>query len=243
MTGAKMISEMSGDAKENIDASYLGTCRQMISNSSETVLVFDDEPNQKKQEIIEWINSEIKLEKNKTEKWHLQDRLSKLAGGVATIKLAGNSEVELKEKKDRVDDSIHATKAALEEGIVAGGGIALLDAFQKIGGKVPRGSSPSFALGYKMMLWSIPTVWDKIISNSGQEIDPHSEMKMKNRRKGYGIDVKTKKFGNMFTMGIVDPFKVTKNAILNSASVASTILTTSCVISNKRVKKTDESSG
>ena len=243
MTGAKMISEMSGDAKENIDESYLGTCRQMISNSSETVLVFDDEPNQKKQEIIEWISNEIKLEKNKTEKWHLQDRLSKLAGGVATIKLAGNSEVELKEKKDRVDDSIHATKAALEEGIVAGGGIALLDAFQKIGGKAPRGSSPSFALGYKMMVWSIPTVWDKIISNSGQEIDPHSERKMKNRRKGYGIDVKTKKFGNMFNMGIVDPFKVTKNAILNSASVASTILTTSCVISNKRIKKTDESSG
>ena len=243
MTGAKMISEMSGDAKENIDASYLGTCRQMISNSSETVLVFEDEPNQKKQEIIEWISNEIKLEKNKNEKWHLQDRLSKLAGGVATIKLAGNSDVELKEKKDRVDDSIHATKAALEEGIVAGGGIALLDAFKKIGEKVPRGCSPSFALGYKLMVWSIPTVWDTIVSNSGQEIDPHSERKMLNRRKGYGIDVKTKKFGNMFSMGIVDPFKVTKNAILNSASVASTILTTSCVISNKRIKKTDESSG
>ena len=79
----------------------------MISNSSETVLVFDEEENQKKAEVIEWINNEIRLTKNKSYKWHLQDRLSKLAVGVATIKLAGNSEVELKDKKDRVDDSIH----------------------------------------------------------------------------------------------------------------------------------------
>lgn len=240
MTGAKMISEMSGDSKTNIDASYLGTCRQMISNSSETVLVFDDEENSKKDEVIQWLNSEIKLTKNKSDRWHLQDRLSKLAGGVATIKLAGNSEVELKEKKDRVDDSIHATKAALEEGIVAGGGVALLDSAKKISQKAPRSSS-SFNLGYKMMVSVLPSAWNRIMLNAVDTIDDEVLNTMANKRKNYGYDVKTKKYGNMFKMGIVDPFKVTKNAVLNSASVASIILTTSCVISNKRVNK-DESS-
>lgn len=241
MTGAKMISEMSGDSKQNIDASYLGTCRQMISNSTETVLVFDEEENPKKSEVIEWLNNEIKLTKNKSEKWHLQDRLSKLAGGVATIKLAGNSEVELKEKKDRVDDSIHATKAALEEGIVAGGGVALIDVCRKILKKTPRSISPSFDLGYKMMLDSLTAPWHKIMNNAFDAIDGEIIIAMANKRVNFGFDVKNKKFGNMFKMGIVDPFKVTKNAVLNSASVASIILTTSCVISNKRIKK-DESS-
>jgi chaperonin GroEL len=240
MTGAKMISEMSGDSKQNIDESYLGTCRQMISNSSETVLVFDEEENPKKSEVIEWLNNEIRLTKNKSNKWHLQDRLSKLAGGVATIKLAGNSEVELKEKKDRVDDSIHATKAALEEGIVAGGGIALIDAARKISQKPPR-SNNSFNLGYKMMVSVLSSPWNKIMSNAMDVIDQDIIETMNKKRKNYGFDVKTKKYGNMFKMGIVDPFKVTKNAVLNSASVASTILTTSCVISNKRIKR-DEGS-
>lgn len=242
MTGAKMISEMSGDSSQNIDASYLGTCRQMISNATETILVFDAEENPKKQEIIDYINSEIKLTKNKHDKWHLQDRLSKLAGGVATIKLSGNSEVELKEKKDRVDDSIHATKAALEEGIVAGGGIALLDAARKISKKPPRGNSPSFVIGYQIMINALPKVCATIIKNSGEDMSDNAfQTKMINRKNNWGYDVKNKKFGNMFRMGIIDPFKVTKNAVLNSASVASTILTTSCVISNKRVEANESS--
>lgn len=241
MTGARIISETSGDATQNIDASYLGTCEQMISNSNETVLVFGDEPNPQRDEVIEWLNEQIKLKKNGSDKWHLKDRLSKLAGGVATIKLAGNSEVELKEKKDRVDDSIHATKAALEEGIVAGGGITLFDAYRKISAKSRRSISPSFDRGYYILIKSLPSVWEKIMMNSGQEITTDISEKMDAKRDKYGFDVKNKKFGNMFSMGIVDPFKVTKNAVLNSASVASTILTTSCVISNKRINR-DESS-
>jgi chaperonin GroEL len=242
MTGAKMISEMSGDSSQNINADYLGTCRQMISNSTETILVFDEEENNKKNEVIEWLNNEIKLTANRSDKWHLQDRLSKLAGGVATIKIAGNSEVELKEKKDRVDDSIHATKAALEEGIVAGGGVALLDVHEKISKKTLGNRSTSFLIGYKMLIESLPSAWNKIVTNSGLSLDDESLKKqMSNRKLRQGIDVKSRKFGNMIKMGIIDPFKVTKNAILNSASVASIILTTSCVISNKRIKK-DESS-
>lgn len=241
MTGARMISDLSGDSKDNIDSSYLGTCSSMVSNSNETILIFEkDQENSKKEEVISYLKEEITKTSNRNIKYHLKDRLSKLSGGVATIKLAGNSEVELKEKKDRVDDSIHATKAALEEGIVAGGGVALLDVYSKIESKPPRSHSDSYKMGYKMMIESIPDVWKKIISNSGQDLTKEESEMMKNRKTKYGIDVKNKKFGNMFAMGIVDPLKVTKNAVLNSASVASTILTTSCVISNKRINKNEK---
>lgn len=236
MTGAKIISEMSGDSVQNIDKTYLGTCKNMISDLTETILVFENEENIKKQETIEWLTNEIKLTKNKANRWHLQDRLSKLAGGVATIRLAGNSEVELKEKKDRVDDSIHATKAALEEGVVAGGGIALIQASsEKFRKKPPRSCSSSFMRGYNILYDSLQDVFNKIVENAGE--DPDAIYITISPTKNIGYDVKNKKRGNMFKMGIIDPFKVTKNAVLNAASVAGIILTTSCVVSNKRIKK------
>jgi chaperonin GroEL len=237
MTGAKIISEMSGDSSQNIDASYLGGCKQAISDSNETILVFNENENKKRDEIISWLNSEIKLTKNKSDKWHLQDRLSKLSGGVATIKLSGNSEVELKEKKDRVDDSIHATKAALDEGIVAGGGIALVNLLKKKSAKkAPRSCDESFMTGFELVWSSIEDVFYKILDNSGEKEEVFEHV-MDSNKKDYGYDVRNKKYGNMFSMGIIDPYKVTKNAVLNSASVAGIILTTSCVISNKRINK------
>ena len=236
MTGGRIISEMSGDSSQNIDKSYLGTCKTMISDINETILVFDNVENTKKQETIEWLTNEIKLKKNKADKWHLQDRLSKLAGGVATIKLAGNSEVELKEKKDRVDDSIHATKAALEEGVVAGGGIALTQVAGKFYKKPHRSHSLSYLDGYFAVYRALSCVFKNIVSNAGEDEEQIFESIYK-KPKDYGYDVKRKKYGNMFKMGIIDPFKVTKNAVLNAASVAGIILTTSCVISNKRIKK------
>ena len=236
MTGAKVISEMSGDSHTNINASYLGTCKSLTSTSNETILVFDDVENPERKEIVEWITNELKDIKNRDERWHLEDRLSKLAGGVATIKVSANSEVELKEKKDRVDDSIHATRAALQEGIVAGGGVSMLNAYQKISKAVVKSNDHSYKLGWAIMIKALPEVINRIISNSGEQPDAilYSD-KMEGNNVGY--DVKNRKYGNMFTMGIIDPFKVTKNAVLNSASVAATILTTSCVISNKRIKK------
>jgi len=231
MTGAKVISETSGDAHQNINATYLGTCKSMTSTSTETILVFDDIENPQKEETIAWIQNELKDPKNKMDRWHLEDRLSKLAGGVATIMVSGNSEVEMKEKKDRVDDSIHATRAALQEGIVAGGGIALYNAYQKISEASPRSNDPSYVIGWNIMVDALPKVWERITANAGEHLT------QEDISTNYGYDVKNRKWGNMFQMGIVDPFKVTKNAVLNSASVASTILTTSCVISNKRIKK------
>jgi chaperonin GroEL len=234
MTGGKVISEMSGDSHSNIDASYLGTCKHLTSSSTETIMVFDEVDNSERSETIEWIGNELKESKNREERWHLEDRLSKLAGGVATIKVSANSEVELKEKKDRVDDSIHATRAALQEGIVAGGGVSLLNAYQKISKAVVKSNDPSYKLGWSIMINALPEVIHRIINNSGEQSDA---VLYGMEGKNVGYDVKNRRYGNMFTLGIIDPFKVTKNAVLNSASVAATILTTSCVISNKRIKK------
>lgn len=235
MTGGKVISEMSGDSHSNIDASYLGTCKSLTSSSTETIMVFDDVDNPERNETIEWIGNELKDSRNREERWHLEDRLSKLAGGVATIKVSANSEVELKEKKDRVDDSIHATRAALQEGIVAGGGVSLLNAYQKISKAVVKSNDPSYKLGWSIMINALPEVIHRIINNSGENSD--AVLYEMEAGKNVGYDVKNRRYGNMFTLGIIDPFKVTKNAVLNSASVAATILTTSCVISNKRIKK------
>ena len=130
----------------------------------------------------------------------------------------------------------HATKAALEEGVVAGGGIALIQASsEKFRKKPPRSSSSSFMRGYNILYDSLGDVFNKIVENAGE--DPDAIYITISPSKNIGYDVKNKKRGNMFKMGIIDPFKVTKNAVLNAASVAGIILTTSCVVSNKRIKK------
>lgn len=233
LTGGKVMSEMAGDSIQNIDASYLGTCKTMISDINETILIFDESENKERDETVEWLEEKIKT-CAKHERYHYEDRLAKLAGGVATIRLSANSEVELKEKKDRVDDSIHATKAALEEGIVAGGGAAMLYAYKKT--KSPsKQTSEDFRIGYSIVRGALLSPVKTLLENAGMDDDGLTMKLLRSSQKDYGINMITYKTGNMFDMGIVDPFKVTKNAILNSKSVAAILLTTSCVISNKRI--------
>ncbi len=228
------MSEMAGDSIQNIDDSYLGTCKTMISDINETILIFDESENKERDETVEWLKEKIKT-CAKHERYHYEDRLAKLAGGVATIRLSANSEVELKEKKDRVDDSIHATKAALEEGIVAGGGAAMLYSYKKT--KSPsKQTSEDFRIGYSIVRNALLSPIKTLLDNAGMEDDGLTMRLLRSSQKNYGINMLSYKTGNMFDMGIVDPFKVTKNAILNSKSVAATLLTTSCVISNKRIK-------
>ena len=242
MTGGKVMSEMAGDSIQNIDASYLGTCKQMISDINETILIFDEDENTERDDTIKWLEDKIKT-CSKHERYHYEDRLAKLSGGVATIHLAANSEVELREKKDRVDDSIHATKAALEEGIVAGGGSILNYCWKKMNKKFSKGLSGSFSddykLGYSFVLYALRAPLFCLADNAGLESN-FIERIGKSTNPNFGVNLITGKYGDMIKMGIVDPLKVTKNAILNSKSVAATILTTSCVISNKRLNK-DES--
>jgi chaperonin GroEL len=233
ITGGKVMSEMAGDSIQNIDASYLGTCKTMISDISETILIFEEGENTERDETIKWLEDKVKT-CAKHERYHYEDRLAKLSGGVATIRLSANSEVELKEKRDRVDDSIHATKAALEEGIVAGGGAAMLYTYKKLKNPSKEYSS-DFNLGFWIVKRSLLSPIETLLANAGMIDSPMKNKLIRNANKDYGVNLLNYKTGNMFDMGIVDPFKVTKNAILNSKSVAATLLTTSCVISNKRI--------
>ena len=178
------------------------------------------------EERIESIKKTIdEWEKNPFIQKKHQQRLAMLSGSVGMIKVGANSKVEMKEKKDRVEDAIHATKAALKEGIVPGGGIALLNASQKIS---------TDCVGEKILLNAISAPYKTILANAGlEQVAPRSE-------KGLGVDVVTGKAVNMIESGIIDPVLVTKSALKNAVSVVSTIISADCVISNMRMNESNQ---
>ena len=217
VTGATHINEEYGDDIDLITPDMLGECERAISDSKSTVLKVKEIPEEAKKRIA---NIEDQLKSNdpslKTQK--LEERLAILSGNVAVISVGANSDVELKEKKDRVDDAIHATKAAVKEGIVPGGGVALLNAANNIKEKSD---------GTDIFIEAIKYPYKKILENAGLEYVPQ-------KGKGKGINVVTGETVNMIKEGIIDPLLVTKSALKNAVSVASTILSTDCVISNMR---------
>jgi chaperonin GroEL len=218
LTGATVISENLGDDLDLIDLSCLGTCIKAISTFRDTVFQIDEEQSQEIQDIITTIKGELLCESNSGKVIKLEKRLAMLAAKLAVVKVGGNSDVELNEKKDRVEDAICATKAAIKEGVVAGGGIALVAASKEI-----KTTNPAEEVVLKALLYPCVT----ILSNAGL---PYRNID----KKDFGIDVKNGKEVNMFKAGIIDPVLVTKSALKNAASVASTILSTNCVMSNVR---------
>jgi len=218
LTGATVISENLGDDLDLIDLSCLGTCLKAISTFRDTVFQIDDDQSEEIQDIIKNIKGELLCESNSGKVIKLEKRLAMLAAKLAVVKVGGNSDVELNEKKDRVEDAICATKAAIKEGVVAGGGIALIAASKKI-----KATNPAEEVVLKALLYPCVT----ILSNAGL---PYRNID----KKDFGIDVKNGKEVNMFKAGIIDPVLVTKSALKNAASVASTILSTNCVMSNVR---------
>jgi chaperonin GroEL len=219
LTGAKLINEELGDDLDLIEPSVLGQAVKAVTDNKNTVLQIGD-LGDALNERIESVKSKIKDETNGFLKKKLEQRLAMLSGIVGIIRVGADSKVELKEKKDRVEDAIHATKAALKEGIVAGGGIALLNASQKIKAK---------SLGEQLLLNAITSPYRTILENAGLAPD------MQLNRKGWGIDVVTGKPVNMIKQGVVDPVLVTKSALKNAVSVATTIVSADCIISNKRL--------
>jgi chaperonin GroEL len=218
LTGATVINEDLGDDIDLIDDSFLGKCVKAISSRDETIIQIEETPVEVKK-LIGIINKQIKETSNVNLKIKYEKRLARLLAKVAVVKVGANSEVELKEKRDRVEDAICATKAAIKEGIVPGGGIALLNASKYI---IPK--SPSEAV----LLEAIKAPYNTILHNAG--MDDYEAPKVKGR----GLDVVTGKTVNMVKSGIIDPLLVTKSALINAASVATTILSTGCVINNLR---------
>ena len=218
LTGATVVDEELGDDLDLLDINVLGEVVKSVTDAKNTILQIKD-TTLDLTERIEEVKSKINKETNAYIKTKLEKRLSMLTGKVGVIYVGADSAVELKEKKDRVDDALHATKAALMEGIVAGGGIALLNASNKI---KPKND------GCKLLLDSIKAPFYTILDNAG--IVEIKKQTIKNR----GIDVKTGKEVNMIKAGIIDPVLVTKSALKNAVSVVKTIISADCIISNVR---------
>ena len=230
LTGATVISEEQGYKLENATLSYLGTVKRVSIDKDNTTLV---EGGGKKEDIQGRINEiQVQIEKSTsdydTEK--LQERLAKLAGGVAVLNVGAATEVEMKEKKARVEDALHATRAAVEEGIIPGGGVALVRAIEAIDPKKVKGDQRT---GAEIVRKALEMPLRQIVENAGLEGSVILFDVLKNKG-DYGFDAQNEKFGSMFKMGIIDPTKVTRIAVENAASVASLLITTEALVAEKK---------
>jgi chaperonin GroEL len=223
LTGAVIINEDLGDDMDMIQPEHLGTCVKSVTSHEDTILQVEESP-QEVLDVIQELKQSISTEKNPNKLIKFEKRLAMLSAKIAIVKVGANSEIELKEKTDRVEDAICATKAAIKEGIVPGGGIALLNAATNITAK---------SIGETVLLEAIKAPFKTILDNAGVEhVDVPS-------RKGQGYNVVTGKMVNMIKSGIIDPLLVTKSALQNAASVATTILSTDCVINNLRIDESN----
>ena len=219
LTGATIINEELGDDLDLITPEHLGEVEKVVTDTSNTVIT-TFEATEKVEERIKEVEKLKNKEKNGFLKRKLEDRLAMLSGSVGIIRVGADSKVEMKEKKDRVEDAIYATKAALKEGIVPGGGVALLNASQKIS---------TDGVGEEILLRAIQAPFHTILANAGITI-----MKDTVDHEGYGKDVVTGERTDMVKAGIIDPVLVTKSALKNAVSVVTTIISADCVISNMR---------
>ena len=217
ITGAKVINEELGDDLDLIQPDVLGVAVKSVTDESSTIITIEKMPQAAK-ERIGLVNKKIKTEKNPFIKNKLEQRLAMLSGAVAILKVGANSKIELKEKKDRVEDAIYAVKAAIKEGIVAGGGVALHNAADTLKSE----KSPE-----KILHEAIKSPYKRILENANINYGP-------NMKEGRGINVITGKPCDLIKEGIIDPVLVTKTALINAVSVATTIMSADCVISNVR---------
>jgi len=223
LVGAKVINEELGDDLDLIDIDCLGEAHTAITNDKNTVLTIDA-PKEQLTERIQTIKKTIdKWDKNPLIQKKHRQRLAMLSGSVGVVMVGANSKVEMKEKKDRVEDAIYATKAALQEGIVPGGGVALLNASQKI---------TADAVGEQILLNAIEAPFHTILHNAGIHI-----MEGTQDHEGYGVDAITGERIKMIDAGVIDPVLVTKSALKNAVSVVTTIVSADCVISNIRINE------
>jgi len=235
VTGGQLVSEEIGLKLENTEIKMLGSAHQVKITKEETIIVDGkgDTAEIKKREAQ--IRVQIEDTTSDYDREKLQERLGKMVGGVAVIKVGAATETELKEKKHRVEDALSATKAAVEEGIVAGGGTVLINIIPALENMKLEGDQN---IGVKIIIKSLEAPLKQIVKNAGYEGSVIAE-KLKAKEKGIGFDVLTGEFTDMIKAGIVDPAKVTRSALQNAASIGGMILTTECLITDKPEEKKD----
>lgn len=233
LTGGTVISEEVGLSLETANVEQLGTAKKITVGKENTVIV-DGAGNKADIDArVESIRRQVEESTSDYDKEKLQERIAKLSGGVAVIKVGAATETEMKEKKDRVDDALHATRAAVEEGVVAGGGVALvraLSALDKL-----TGDNDDQNAGINILRRAMEAPLRQIVSNSGDEASVVVN-EVKNGSGNYGYNAATGEYGDMIEMGILDPAKVTRSALENAASVAGLMLTTEAMITDLPAK-------
>ncbi|WP_299181230.1 chaperonin GroEL [uncultured Chryseobacterium sp.] len=232
LTGGQVISEEQGFTMENISLDMLGTAEKVSIDKDNTTIVNGGGDDSKIKGRVAQIKAQMETSTSDYDREKLQERLAKLAGGVAVLYVGAASEVEMKEKKDRVDDALHATRAAVEEGIVAGGGVALVRAISSLNNL--SGANADENTGIKIVKRAIEEPLRQIVANAGGE-GSVIVAKVAEGKDDFGYNAKTDEFVNMLEAGIIDPTKVTRVALENAASVSGMLLTTECVITE--VKK------
>lgn len=227
LTGGTVISEETGSKLEDTKLSFLGKAERVTIDKDNTTIVNGNGNKSDIESRVNQIKTQIEKTTSDYDKEKLQERLAKLAGGVAVLYVGAASEVEMKEKKDRVDDALHATRAAVEEGIVAGGGVALVRAIKSLNGiKVDNVDQDT---GLKIVKRSLQEPLRQIVANAGEE-GSVIVAKVAEGKNEFGYDAKLGDYKNMISEGIIDPTKVTRVALENAASVSGMLLTTECVI-------------
>ena len=229
LTNGTVISEERGFSLDNTTIDMLGTCEKVTIDKDNTTIVNGGGVQKDIKSRVNQIKSQIETTTSDYDKEKLQERLAKLAGGVAVLYVGAASEVEMKEKKDRVDDALHATRAAVEEGIVAGGGVALVRA--KVVLKKVDVENADEETGLQIVARAIESPLRTIVENAGGE-GSVVVAKILEGKGDYGYDAKSEKYVEMFKAGIIDPKKVTRVALENAASVAGMILTTECALTD-----------
>ena len=243
LTGGTVVSEEKAMKFDRFNQEWFGQARKVTVGKDNTTIVdgkgAEEAIGQRLEELKEQIDNTV----SPYEKEILQERLAKLVGGVAMIHVGGHTEVEMKEKKDRVDDALHATKAALEEGILPGGGIALLNAAVHLRKSPIEVNHPDQEKGFEIVMKAILKPFEQILLNAGELQEGITERitYLSQQDQWQGFNPRTGQYVNMFEEGIIDPMKVTRLALENAASVAGTMLTTECVVSN--IKDKDEQGG
>ena len=233
LTGGKLISEDIGIKLENVTIDMLGRAKKVVVDKDNTTVVEGLGKSADIKARVEQLKRQIEETTSDYDREKLQERLAKLAGGVALIKVGAATEAAMKEKKDRVDDALHATRAAVEEGIVAGGGVAYLRAQKAIDALKLEGDE---AVGASIIARAIEAPLRKLVNNAGQE----AALVIANVKKATGTNgynVRTGEYADMLKAGIVDPAKVTRSALQNAASIAGLLLTTDCMVTDLPEKK------
>ena len=230
LTAGTVISEEIGMELEKATLEDLGQAKRVVINKDNTTIIdgVGDEAQIKGR--VAQIRQQIEESTSDYDKEKLQERVAKLAGGVAVIKVGAATEVEMKEKKDRVDDALHATRAAVEEGIVAGGGVALVRAATKVAATL-KGDNEEQNVGIKLALRAMEAPLRQIVTNAGEEASVVASA-VKNGEGNFGYNAGTEQYGDMIEMGILDPTKVTRSALQFAASVAGLMITTECMVTD-----------